>query len=137
MILGALLGLAGIWWYIPGGGANEMLTAYSMLSNHESFVAMFQGSIGVLAVIVGLFVVWIEHDQIKVQRELQSETINNQEQDHVPTVADGGDTDTDNTNPVDAPTVEDTDSNYRCDTCDRSFDTEHGLTIHRSRVHDE
>jgi hypothetical protein len=135
MVLGALIGLLGIWWYIPGSSINTALVGYSTLTNYESLVAMVQGSVGAIAVIIGLFIVWIEHDQIKVERELQSEAFGRQVQGSIQAVAEGGEPANDAE--ADTPSDEEQDEQaYVCDSCDRSFDTERGVNVHKSQVHD-
>lgn len=133
MVLGALLGLFGIWWYIPGGGMNGLLATSSTLTNIESLVALFQGSVGVLAAIIGLFIVWIEHDELKMRHALNAEEANRhaQQVETVPGNADDAVATEDDTGNTD-----DTET-FRCDACDRTFDTKRGLSVHRSQVHDD
>lgn len=143
MVLGALLGFLGVWWYIPGGGMNTLMIVHTptVLTNLESLIAQFQGTVGILAIIIGLFVVWIEHDELKMRRELESEEFGRRLQHSVQAVAEGGEDpeaeDTEAPDDVEDTGGSDGDEVHTCDACDRSFDTERGLNVHRSQVHED
>ena len=65
IIIGALMIVGGIWWYslnFPMGTG---------MNNVESLVVLFKGSLGAVALILGTFIVWIESDEIKIQKELE------------------------------------------------------------------
>lgn len=91
MIVGALIALLGVWWYIPDGGLNSALTSVSTLTNVESLLALFQGSLGILIVFVGVFVVWIQHDELKMRREMEDQQFDKTLQGDVQTVDTAGD----------------------------------------------
>lgn len=93
MVVGALIALLGIWWYIPNGGLNSALTSVSTLTNVESLLSLFQGSFGILIVFVGIFVVWIQHDELKMRREMEDRQFGETLQGDTQTVTTaGGDT---------------------------------------------
>lgn len=138
MVFGALLALFGVWWYIPGGDVNALLQSYSSLTNYQSLVAMFQGTIGVIAVLIGIFVVWLEHDEIKMRREMESEDFGRRVQKSVQAVAEGGTgeevqnaSSADDENEVQDHSSEE----FTCEECGRSFDTKRGLSVHVSQSH--
>lgn len=141
MVLGAILALLGVWWYIPGSDANVLLTQYSTLTNYNSLIAMFQGGIGVLAVIIGIFIVWIEHDEIKIRRELQSEDFGRRVQNSVKAVAGGADeaeetgVDTAGSRKEAGDGEEEDADEFTCDACGRSFDSKRGLGVHKAQAH--
>lgn len=149
MIIGALLILLGVWWYIPGSLFTEVLVPHSSLTNFQSLVAAVQGSAGIILLLVGVFVVWIEHDEIRMRRELQTEEVGHTLQRTVKTVAKGGGDGGDG-NGEEQPSAHDQhgehgahkegngqdDQEYTCDTCEKTFDTEHGLKVHAAQVHE-
>lgn len=70
IVIGALVAIAGVWWYAPAGGLNTSLLSFSTLTNLQSLVVMVQGGLGLLAILIGLFVVWIESDELRIRREM-------------------------------------------------------------------
>ncbi len=71
IVIGALLAVAGVWWYAPAGGLNTALVSFSTVTNLQGLIAMLQGGLGLLAILIGLFVVWIESDELRIRREMQ------------------------------------------------------------------
>ncbi len=65
ILIGALMIIGGIYWYsldvFVGTGMNNL----------DSLAILLKGSAGALVFLVGVFVVWIESDELKIQRELQ------------------------------------------------------------------
>jgi len=67
IILGIILIIGSIWWigwgsftYIRRSGVNDLVT-------------VLNGSIPVLIFILGIFIVWLEYDELKIERELAAE----------------------------------------------------------------
>ncbi|MFB6294186.1 MAG: hypothetical protein ABEI97_00340 [Candidatus Nanohaloarchaea archaeon] len=116
MGIGGVLVLLGVWWYLPGGPFNSAAVSFSTLTNLQSLAVAVQGGIGVLAILVGAFVVWIERDELRIRREMESREFGEQVQQSVQAVAEGGD-------------------EHVCDECGEEFDSERGLKIHRGRKH--
>lgn len=137
MVLGALLGVLGVWWYVPGGGMNNLLAAQSTMTNLKSLIALFQGTVGMLAVIIGLFVVWIEHDEMKMRRELDAEDLDRSVQGQVQAVPEDDGAAAQDEPGAEGETDDGDSDTFRCDACDRTFDTERGLSVHRSQVHED
>ncbi len=121
MVIGALLVVLGAWWYIPGGPFNSAAVSFSTLTNLQGLSILLQGGLGVLAVLIGAFVVWIERDELRIQREMESREFGEQMQASVEAVAEEG--------------ASSAESGYVCDTCGKSFDTERGLHIHEGQKH--
>lgn len=65
IVIGALMIVGGIWWYSLNAPMGTQMT------NMESLAVMFKGSIGAVFLILGTFIVWIESDEIKIQKELE------------------------------------------------------------------
>ncbi len=64
ILLGAFMILGGIWWYTQDFLARG-------LTHFESLEVLFTGGFGVFIIIIGIFIVWIETDELKVQKELE------------------------------------------------------------------
>ncbi|MDY6771037.1 MAG: hypothetical protein SV186_03715 [Candidatus Nanohaloarchaea archaeon] len=65
ILIGALMIVGGFAWYIPAQPGPSTLT------NFQALAVLVQGGLGVFLALVGLFVVWIESDELKIQRELE------------------------------------------------------------------
>ncbi len=122
MLVGAILAVVGIWWYVPGGPFNAAALSFSTLTNLQSLAVTAQGGLGLFLVIVGLFVVWIERDELRIRKEMKSREFGQQVQQSVQAVAEGGGTGEDS-------------GEHVCDTCGKSFDSERGLKIHEGQKH--
>jgi len=65
ILIGALMIIGGIYWYsldvFVGTGMNNL----------DSLAILLKGSAGAIVFLIGVFVVWIESDELKIQRELQ------------------------------------------------------------------
>lgn len=149
MLIGALLTLSGIWWYVPGGGLDALLEPYSSITNFQSLIVGLQGGTGVILLLIGIFIVWIERDQLKLQKELQK-----REQDSTGTEQQavvGGtmqqssgtdieqevETDGSDTDPEEDSSDEDEgdEESFVCEKCEDTFDSGRGLNVHKSQVH--
>ncbi len=97
MVLGGLVGLLGAWWYVPGGGLNNLLAQQSSLTNLQSLLVGIQGASGIILVLIGVFVAWMARDQIRVQRELERRDTEPQGQTDGPIIARPDSDDTDDT----------------------------------------
>lgn len=121
MLIGGLLIVLGIWWYLPGGELNSLLVGWSTLTNLKSLVVLVQGGIGLFAALIGLFVVWIELDELRLRKELadrQTTMDLDTMQDTVPSMDD-----------------DDEEAEHVCDECGKQFDSEHGLNVHTGQAH--
>ncbi|MFB6166981.1 MAG: hypothetical protein ABEJ62_01835 [Candidatus Nanohaloarchaea archaeon] len=123
MVVGAILLLVGIWWYVPGGPFNSAALATSTLTNFQSLTVMVQGGLGIILALVGAFVVWIERDELRIRREMESREFGEQVQRSVEAVAEEATTETESG------------SGYVCDECGAEFDSERGLHIHQGQKH--
>ncbi|MFB6198083.1 MAG: hypothetical protein ABEI52_07435 [Halobacteriaceae archaeon] len=65
ILVGALMIVAGIYWY------SLAPFAVTGMTNLESLVVLFQGGFGAIVFLLGLFIVWIESDELRIQRELE------------------------------------------------------------------
>ncbi|MDY6778308.1 MAG: hypothetical protein SVU32_06570 [Candidatus Nanohaloarchaea archaeon] len=65
ILVGSLMIVAGIYWY----SLNPF--AITGMTNLQALVLLFQAGLGVLVFLLGLFIVWIESDELRIQRELE------------------------------------------------------------------
>lgn len=65
IFIGALMIIGGIYWY------SLDLFAGTGLNNLDALVILFKGLAGMFVFLIGVFVVWIESDELKIQRELE------------------------------------------------------------------
>lgn len=117
MVLGALLVLLGAAWYVPGGPFNSSLASFSSLTNLQSLAVSFQGGLGVFLLLIGAFVVWIERDELRIRREMESRA-GDRVRESMETVAENGG-----------------EASYVCEECGEEFDTERGLKVHQGQKH--
>jgi len=75
MVIGGLLVVLGVWWYIPMGTLNTLLLPFSTLSNAKSLIVLAQGGVGIFAILVGAFILWIEMDELRMRRELEERNL--------------------------------------------------------------
>jgi len=69
VIVGALLMIAGIY-YLVGGPAFPWLTGNRP---YIDLLIILNGGIPLLVFFLGLFVVWLELDEIRIEREIKAE----------------------------------------------------------------
>lgn len=122
MVLGAILVIGGLWWYVPNGPFNSVAVPFSTLTNLQSLVIAVQGGLGVLIALIGAFVVWIERDELRIRREMESRDFGEDVQRSVEAVTSPDET-------------EEEEEGHVCDKCGESFDSERGLHIHQGQKH--
>jgi uncharacterized membrane protein YwzB len=72
LIIGAILMIAAIWWLIQG---SETLIGKFSFDNRgiSDLVTLLNGGVPLGIFFIGLFIVWLELDEIKIDREIKSE----------------------------------------------------------------
>lgn len=65
VVIGVILVIGSIWWIIQG---SYQFTHHSGLSDLRT---VLNGIIPVLILILGVFVIWIEMDEMKIEKELK------------------------------------------------------------------
>ncbi|MEM5836331.1 MAG: hypothetical protein QXR09_03350 [Candidatus Aenigmatarchaeota archaeon] len=82
MIIGLLLIVAGIYWILYGPASaslNAMLAPYLASLGVKStaawndFMILLNGGLPPLVILIGIFIVWLEWDEWKIERELAAE----------------------------------------------------------------
>ncbi|MEM5773310.1 MAG: hypothetical protein QXL86_03785 [Candidatus Aenigmatarchaeota archaeon] len=82
IIIGLLLIVAGVYWILYGPAAvslNATIAPYlaslgiKPISAWNDFVVLLNGGLPPLVVLIGIFIVWLEWDEWKIERELAAE----------------------------------------------------------------
>ena len=64
IIIGAILVVGSVWWVLKG----SML--YLGRSGVDDFITIINGGLPPLIFLIGLFVVWLELDELRIEKEL-------------------------------------------------------------------
>lgn len=67
MLIGLIFVVASIWWIISGS------SSLIGRSGVRDVVALFNGAIPSFLILIGLLMIWLEMDSMKVQKDLSSE----------------------------------------------------------------
>lgn len=67
IVLGSLMIIAGIYWYSMDAAMG------TGTSNLDALFILLKGSVGLFVLLLGVFVVWIESDEMRIQRELEQQ----------------------------------------------------------------
>lgn len=106
------------------GALMVVVGVYSSVTFWNDLLTIVKGGIGPLLVLIGAFIVWLESDEWKMQRE-ESETV---QQQFEPREEVMGETE------EEEKTVED--EGHSCPECGKTFDTQRGMNIHRAQKHE-
>ena len=70
LLIGAILMIAAVWWVIPDqGGAFQLIGRDAV----DDLIALLNGAVPVGVFIIGLFIIWLELDEIRIEREIRAE----------------------------------------------------------------
>lgn len=71
MIIGVLIFLAGIIWYAEGiiFGEYNIANMLGQASNFQAFLTVFAGIFGLVLLVLGAIVAWIEYEDLKWERK--------------------------------------------------------------------
>ena len=70
LIIGAILMIAAVWWVIPTQGGSSNLIGRNAVND---LISLLNAAVPIGIFLIGLFVVWLELDEIKIEREIKSE----------------------------------------------------------------
>lgn len=62
LIIGIIVFLAGIYWYLPGTAIPRF---FGVASNFQSFLVVFSGLFGIFLILFGLIIAWIEYEDLR------------------------------------------------------------------------
>lgn len=66
IIIGAILIIASVWWVLQGS------TQFLGRSGLQDLITILNGGIPPVIFLIGLFVVWLELDELRIEKELSS-----------------------------------------------------------------
>lgn len=72
LIVGIIVFLIGIYWYLPNSVVKQFVPV-TVGSAFQAFLVVFFGLVGLVLILVGLIVAWIEYEEIKWERREKSE----------------------------------------------------------------
>ncbi len=81
LIVGIIVFLIGIYWYLPGNVAAGFLGVHS---TWRAFLTVFAGLVGLFLIFLGLIVAWIEYEDIKWERKEKTAKAGNDAQSAAP-----------------------------------------------------
>jgi hypothetical protein len=67
VIIGAILVIGSVWWVVQG---SEQYTGHKGLSDLRT---VLNGIIPPLVFILGIFIIWLELDELRIEKELKTE----------------------------------------------------------------
>ena len=70
LIIGAILMIAAVWLVIPVQGGSTLLIKRNAIND---LISLLNAAVPIGIFFIGLFVVWLELDEIKIEREIKSE----------------------------------------------------------------
>lgn len=115
------------------GALMVILGFYSLIEFSAELLTVLKGSVGVLLVLLGAFIVWLESDEWKLRKTEDSKRQQIQQQ-FQPGEGES------NQETTETETVEDTSASqdeekFACPDCGREFDTSRGMKIHQAQKH--
>ncbi len=70
LIIGLIVFVIGIYWYAaPLLGNFGIADALGVFSTFQSFVTVFAGIFGIVLIVFGLIIAWIEYEDLKWERK--------------------------------------------------------------------
>jgi len=67
ILLGAILLFGGVWWILQG--SDQVINRHGI----EDLKTVLNGVIPPFVILLGLFIVWLELDELKIEKELKQE----------------------------------------------------------------
>jgi len=67
ILLGAILLFGGVWWILQGS------LQYMGRSGIEDLKTVLNGVLPPFFILIGLFIIWLELDELKIEKELKQE----------------------------------------------------------------
>jgi hypothetical protein len=69
LLLGLIIFVVGIYWYLPNGQVNAFFMGLGLQSTFRAFLTVFEGLFGLALILFGLIIAWIEFEDIKWERK--------------------------------------------------------------------
>lgn len=70
LIIGAILMIAAVWWVMPVQGGSSLLIKRNAIND---LIVLLNAAVPIGIFLIGLFVVWLELDEIKIEKEIKAE----------------------------------------------------------------
>lgn len=105
---------------------------FSTITFYEELLVVTQGFIGVLLILIGAFIVWLESDEWKLQKTQQEQK---QEKSEIQKRFAPQKETSEEEEEVEEDTEEP--DKYACPECGKEFDTSRGMNIHKAQKHGE
>ena len=67
VLIGLLIMVGSVWWVLEGSAK------YLGRSGLEDLISVINGAVPPLLFLLGVFIVWLEYDEWKIERELREE----------------------------------------------------------------
>lgn len=103
-----------------------VLGVFSILQFTSELLTVIQGFMGVLLVLIGAFIIWLESDEWKLKQQEKEESRELQQQFQPRKEQQAAQEDTE--------TGEEAEK-FACPQCGNEFDTERGMKIHQAQKH--
>ena len=118
ILVGTIFVIGGLYWYFVN------LSLGTGLMNWQAFIVVFKGFFGVFAFLLGLFIVWLEADELRIKKDRKREE----------EVADKKE-ELSQAEQIKAAVGASVKKSFICPKCGKEFKTERGLKIHLARAH--
>lgn len=109
------------------GAVMIVVGVYSSVTFWPELVSLVKAGIGPFLVLVGAFIVWLESDELKMQREQRQESVQQQFEQAEPATPEEVQEEVEQ---------EEEEEGHTCGECGKTFDTERGLHIHQAQKHE-
>lgn len=76
IIIGVILIIVSVWWIVQGSSYIQPLKDSTLVTSRPAladFIVLVNGGLPPFVALIGLLVVWLELDNIKIQKELSQE----------------------------------------------------------------
>jgi uncharacterized membrane protein YwzB len=71
VLIGIVLVIASVWWIIQGSTQYSATIFGITHSGIQDLITVLNGAIPVLIFLLGIFIVWLEIDEMKIEKELK------------------------------------------------------------------
>jgi hypothetical protein len=70
LLIGAILVIGSVWWILQGGRFTVNNINHSAF---QDFITVVNGALPSLVFLLGIFIVWLELDELRIEKELATE----------------------------------------------------------------
>ena len=73
LLFGAILMVASVWWVVQGSELYNPHTLVAGKPGLNDLITLLNGGVPLGLFFIGIFVIWLELDEIKIEREIKAE----------------------------------------------------------------